>query len=90
MTTLTIQLHSDLAGWIEQTAAACGLSLEAATTRLLDEARMRDVGLTRIVTPGPDNQVWFARTPMRGLSYIGYDVNWKLMSAEAAQAALLE
>jgi hypothetical protein len=90
MTTLTIELHSDLAGWIEQTAAARGLSLEAATSRLLDEARMRDVGLTRIVTPGPANQLWFARTPMRGLTYIGYDMNWKLMSAEAAQAALLE
>jgi hypothetical protein len=88
MTTFTIELHSDLARWIERTASARGLSLAPATSRLLDEARMRDVGLTRIVTPGPENQAWFARTPMRGLTYIGYDVKWTLMSPEAAVAAL--
>ena len=74
MTTLTIELHSDLARWVERNAAVRDLSLEAATSRLLDEARMRDVGLTRIVAPVPGIRSGLPGRPTAGSRIL--DTTW--------------
>lgn len=85
MDTITIHLHHDLSDWLMQTAAKRGLAIETTISRLLDEARMRECCLERVEVPAADGRRWTARTPLRGLIYSGYDIEWSPADVPGAE-----
>ena len=80
--TLVLDLHSDLATWLEAVAERRGLGLEEAVSRLLDEERMRDLYLRRIAVPADNDRCWVAKVSARGLMYSGNEPEWILVPVE--------
>jgi hypothetical protein len=79
MSTITLELDAELAGWLEAEAAKRAVSVPCAVFRLLQEERMRDIGAQTIdVMIGEER--WSARTPLRGLLYTGYTTEWTMAS----------
>ena len=82
MKSVAIQLHSDLAHWLELAAAKRNVSLECAILQLLEEERMRDIFVKEIEVPIGEER-WTAKTSMRGLMYSGYDFEWTRMPVDS-------
>ena len=82
MSTLVLDLHSDQAAWLGTSAEKRGLTLQETVSRLLDEERMRDLYMRRIVVPADNGRCWVAKISARGLMYSGYDTEWILVPAD--------
>jgi hypothetical protein len=76
MDKITLSLHTDLAAWLNAIAVKRGLSLHEAVHQLLEEERMRSLGVTKIEVPIGDCR-WQATIPMRGLLYTDYETHWQ-------------
>jgi hypothetical protein len=75
MSTITLELDADLTGWLEAEAARRAVSVEHAAFQLLQEERMRDLGVRTLdVTVG--GEYWSARMPLRGVLYTDYATEW--------------
>jgi hypothetical protein len=81
MSTITLELDAELAGWLEGEAVKRAVSVECAAFRLLQEERMRDIG-AQAIDVTIDGERWSARVPLRGLLYSGYATEWTVASAE--------
>jgi hypothetical protein len=86
VTSIVIELHDELARWLETSAAKRRVSVEFAALQLLEEARMRASGLTQLEIPF-NGERWTTKIPMRGLLYTDYDTEWT-RSSPVAQSAL--
>jgi hypothetical protein len=75
-----IELHDELARWLEASAKKRHVSVECAVLQLLEEERMRDSGTTKIDV-SIDGDRWTATMPMRGLLYSGYETAWTRVTA---------
>jgi len=80
MEQMTLELHADLARWLDKVAKERGIDVSQAALRLLDEARMQDLCVTEIKVPTATGQLWRAKMAWRGLTYTGYPVTWTPLS----------
>ena len=81
MSTITLEVDAELAGWLEAEATKRAVSVECVAFRLLQEERMRDIGAQAIdVTIGGER--WSARVPLRGLLHPGYTTEWTMASEQ--------
>jgi hypothetical protein len=76
MDALTLELHGELAAWLKAIAAKRNIALHEAVLQLLEEDRMRDLGVTKVEVPIGDCH-WRATIPLRGLLYMDYETRWE-------------
>lgn len=76
MDALTLELHGELATWLQAIAAKRNIPLREAVQQLLEEERMRKLGMTKVEVPIGDCR-WRATIPMRGLIYTDYEACWE-------------
>ena len=81
MSTVTFELHSDLADWLKTIAAKRTITVSDAVQQLLEEQRMRERGLTSVDVP-IGGTPWKATMPFRGLIYDGYETRWERLAPD--------
>ena len=79
MTAITLELDDEFSGWLDAEAAKRAVSVQCAAFQLLQEARMRDIGVREIDIP-VGRERWSARMPLRGLLYTDHATEWTLAS----------
>jgi hypothetical protein len=76
MDTVTVELHGELAVWLKAISVGRNVALHEAVQQLLEEERMRDLGVTKVEVPIGDGR-WRATIPLRGLIYTDYETRWE-------------
>jgi hypothetical protein len=75
VTTAIVELNDELSRFIQSVADKRQVSLECAALQILEEERMRSLGITRSEV-SVYGERWAAKMPTRGLVYAGRDVEW--------------
>ncbi len=81
MTSIVLELHTELVRWLEAVAAKRAVAIESAALPLLEEEPMRESGATKLDV-SIRGERWTARMPMRGLLYSGCQTEWTRLPAD--------
>jgi hypothetical protein len=80
VTRAIVELNDELLRFLQSVSDRRQVSLECAALQLLEEERMRSLGIVRSEVSACGER-WVAKMPTRGLIYTGYDVEWMRLIA---------